>query len=133
MLVDGHHLRVDDADKKELDFTKTIFVGNLPFKISDEQLRSHFEQCGEIKNVRVIRDKERHEGKGFGYVYFASEEGFKNALQLNASTLLEREIRVKKAVPENRLLKKKEKVLSATRTNAERRLMHKSSLDPKAA
>jgi hypothetical protein len=47
--------------------------------------------------------------------------------------LLEREIRVKKAVPENRLLKKKEKVLSATRTNAERRLMHKSSLDPKAA
>jgi RNA recognition motif-containing protein len=43
MLVDGHHLRVDDADKKELDFTKTIFVGNLPFKISDEQLRSHFE------------------------------------------------------------------------------------------
>ncbi|KAL4430415.1 hypothetical protein ABPG74_013265 [Tetrahymena malaccensis] len=103
------HLRVDKANEKILDYTRTIFVGNLHFKISEEQLRHHFENCGDILNVRVIRDPKTHEGKGFGYVFFKEKGGFQNALEKNGSKLLEREIRVKKAVPAERLEKKKVK------------------------
>jgi RNA recognition motif-containing protein len=66
-------------------------------------LREHFKECGEIKNVRVIKDKLSHDGKGFGYIFFKSLSGYKKALELNKSELLGREIRVKKAVPAERL------------------------------
>lgn len=69
-------------------------------------MRHHFEDCGDILNVRVIRDPKTHEGKGFGYVFFKEQTGFKSALEKNGSSLLGREIRVKKAVPAERLEKK---------------------------
>lgn len=50
------HLRVDRDEKKEDDFKTTIFVGNLPFVINEEDLRTHFSDLGEIKNIRIIRD-----------------------------------------------------------------------------
>lgn len=56
----GNFLRVDLAEKKELDFTKTIFIGNLSFMANENMLRSHFASCGKIVNVRLIRDKITH-------------------------------------------------------------------------
>lgn len=47
-----------------------MFVGNLPFDVQDEELYTHFERCGEIEFVRIIRDKKTNIGKGFGYVQF---------------------------------------------------------------
>lgn len=73
-------------------------------------MRAHFEDCGDILNVRVIRDPITHSGKGFGYVFFKEKEAFKLSLQKNGTTLLKRELRVKKAVPFERLEKKREKV-----------------------
>ena len=50
------HLRVDSDEKKEDDFESTIFVGNLPFIVNEEDIRKHFERLGTIKNIRVVRD-----------------------------------------------------------------------------
>lgn len=47
-----------------------IFVGNLTFDIADEALWLHFEECGKISDVRVVRDRTNGMGKGFGYVNF---------------------------------------------------------------
>lgn len=47
-----------------------IFVGNVPFNISDEDLWLHFADCGKIVDVRVIRDRDTSIGKGFAYVNF---------------------------------------------------------------
>ena len=45
-------------------------MGNLPFDVQDEELYTHFERCGDIEFVRVVRDKKTNIGKGFGYVQF---------------------------------------------------------------
>lgn len=57
-----------DEGEKDNDYNSTIFIGNLPWVINDEELRSHFTDCGKILNVRVIRDKENHIGKGIAYI-----------------------------------------------------------------
>ena len=66
-----------------MDFTKTIFIGNVNFHANEEDLRSHFKLCGAIDNIRIIRDPETHIGKGIAYVTFKDEDGFKNALIKN--------------------------------------------------
>lgn len=73
-------------------------MGNLPFKVEENEVRSFFESCGDILNVRIIRDPKTREGKGFGYIFFKEKSGLKQALAMNNETLLKRVIRVKKAV-----------------------------------
>lgn len=77
-----HHLRVDTDDRSEKkdDCETSIFVGNLPFIIKEEQLRQHFSECGDIQNVRVVRDPQTFLGKGIGYVQFANKEQMRNAI-----------------------------------------------------
>eukprot|EP00794_Sanderia_malayensis_P012128 gene12128-13380_t len=94
----GLHLRVTSAEKKEPDNKLSIFVGNLPFKIQEEQLWKHFEKCGNIDGVRVIRDQESGMGKGFAYVAFKKEESVTFALRMRNTELLGRRIRVFGAV-----------------------------------
>jgi len=56
------------------DFTKTIFIGNLPFIVSEEELRAAFVECGKIENVRLVRDPKTHLGKGIGYIMFETKD-----------------------------------------------------------
>jgi len=55
-------------------------VGNLPFVIGEEELRSHFETCGEVQNVRIVRDPKTFLGKGIAYVMMGSKEELKQAI-----------------------------------------------------
>ncbi|CAG5120045.1 unnamed protein product, partial [Candidula unifasciata] len=94
-LLDGLHLRVDLAGlAKKHDKKRSIFVGNLPFTVTEEVIRAHFTDCGEITNVRIIRDRLTNLGKGICYVQFESKDSVGLALKLNKSALLGREIRV---------------------------------------
>lgn len=45
-----------------------MFIGNLPWVLSEEELRAHFAEAGKILNVRVIRDKDTFIGKGIAYI-----------------------------------------------------------------
>jgi len=87
----------------------------------------HFlkKKCGAIENIRIIRDPVTHVGKGIAYVTFKEKEGFSNAIKENGKEFKNRELRIKKAVPSNRLEKKKKKVMN--KLNAQRRL---NNLDP---
>ncbi len=57
-----------------------MFIGNLPWVINDEDLRSHFEDCGKILNVRVVRDKVNFIGKGIAYIQFSNKEEMRKAI-----------------------------------------------------
>ena len=95
----GKHIRVDVADnKKRLANQLTVFVGNLPYDVEDEILWDHFEKCGKITAVRVVRDKEFNIGKGFGYVSFEKQNDVHNALKMNESECAGRKLRVTKAM-----------------------------------
>lgn len=47
---------------------KSIFVGNLPFRASEEELRDLFAQYGEVFGVRIVTDRETGRSRGFGFV-----------------------------------------------------------------
>ena len=95
------HLRVDTAVKKDVNYKLSVFVGNLPFNIQEEEVREHFSQCGDVDDVRIIRDKETGIGKGFGYVRFQKAECVGFAIKLQNSELKGRRIRVFKSVDKN--------------------------------
>ncbi|XP_078061550.1 RNA-binding protein 34 isoform X2 [Mustelus asterias] len=95
----GFHMRVDLCSGQNThDHRKSVFLGNLPYDISEDQVRDHFCQCGEIESVRIVRDRFSGMGKGFGYVLFQSTDAVTLALKLNNSELKERQVRVSRSV-----------------------------------
>lgn len=60
------------------------------------RLGRHFEKFGDIKNVRIIEDRETEKSKGFGYVEFESIESVEKALEMNGQELDGRNLRVGK-------------------------------------
>ena len=109
-LLDGRHIRVDGASgSTQHKHSHSIFVGNLPFTITSEQLRETFRQYGEIDGVRVIRDQKTGIGKGFGFVLFKEKSGIMFALKNAKNTKLDgRTLRVfKSSENPQKVIKKK--------------------------
>ncbi|XP_029010310.1 RNA-binding protein 34 [Betta splendens] len=103
------YIRVDRVrDSSSHDHKRSIFVGNLSFEMNELTLRRHFEECGTVEAVRLVRDQNSGLGKGFGYVLFESSDSVQLALKLDGSKVDGRSIRVKRSV-------KKEKSKSGTR------------------
>jgi len=124
-VIKVNHLRVDSAIRKAHDYTKTVFIGNLPFNATEEEVRVFFKACGAIDNIRIIRDPQTHIGKGIAYVTFKDMDGFKASLKKTKSLFKDRELRIKKAAPSERVEKKQMKKKGHTQSNAERRLARK--------
>ncbi|KAM9460959.1 RNA-binding protein 34 [Clarias gariepinus] len=104
------YIRVDRVSKHGAhDHKRSIFVGNLPYDIKELPVRQHFEECGQVEAVRLVRDRNTGEGKGFGYILFESTDAVMLALKLNGSQLLDRKIRVKRSVKKEKVKKENEK------------------------
>jgi RNA recognition motif-containing protein len=79
-----------------------IYVGNLSYDATDDDLRKAFEAFGEVSSVNVIRDKNTGRSRGFGFVEMASEETGQAAIDgLNGSELLGRNLNINVARPRN--------------------------------
>ncbi|RKX43275.1 MAG: RNA-binding protein [Thermotogae bacterium] len=79
---------------------KKLFVGNLPWATTSEELRSVFEKVGRVETADVIRDKFTGKSRGFGFVEMASEEEAQKAIkELNGSKIGDRAIVVNIARP----------------------------------
>ncbi len=77
-----------------------IFVGNLAFKVSEEELKALFAQFGEVKSAKVIKDKFTGESRGFGFIEMASAAEAEQAISnLNGMDLEGRKLRVNEANP----------------------------------
>ena len=59
-----------EGNIQEHDQSKAVFLGNVKFNEQEDNIRRHFEKCGSITDVRLVRDTATGMGKGFGYVNF---------------------------------------------------------------
>ena len=59
---------------------RRLYVGNLPYKATDEDLMSLFSRAGAVDNVRVMRDQATGRARGFAFVEMASEADAENAV-----------------------------------------------------
>lgn len=53
---------------------KKLFVGNLPYSTTNEDLQKFFEQFGEVASAAVIMDRATGRSKGFGFVEYANDD-----------------------------------------------------------
>jgi RNA recognition motif-containing protein len=75
-----------------------IFVGSLPFKLEEADLKELFEAYGEVSSVKLINDRETGRSKGFGFVEMPDDEGAQQAISaLNGSEVGGRTIAVSQA------------------------------------
>jgi cold-inducible RNA-binding protein len=59
-----------------------LYVGNLSYNVTEEDLRTLFSQAGEIKEVTLIMDRETRRPKGFGFVEMANQVDAEKAIQM---------------------------------------------------
>lgn len=79
---------------------KKLYVGNLSYNTTQEQLQTLFSQMGEVTDVAIITDRDTGRSKGFAFVEMATEEAAQEAIKrLNGSTLDSRTLTVNEARP----------------------------------
>lgn len=79
---------------------KNLFVGSLPFSVTDDTLGQLFAQHGQVQSVNIIKDKYSGQSRGFGFVEMSTDEEAQKAIQaLNGYNLEGRNIVVKEALP----------------------------------
>ena len=79
---------------------KNIFVGNLDFNTSEEELRKLFETHGQVDRVSIMTDRDTGRSRGFGFVEMTSaEEGEKAIAAMNGSQIGGRTLNVNEARP----------------------------------
>jgi len=77
-----------------------IYVGNLSYEVTEEELRQEFEAFGQVTSVNIITDKYSGRPKGFGFIEMASvSEGQAAITGLNGKTLKDRTLNVNAARP----------------------------------
>lgn len=58
-----------------------IFIGSLPYSLSESELKAFFEEYGEVSSVKIITDKLSGRSKGFGFVEMSDDEQAKKAIE----------------------------------------------------
>ncbi len=77
-----------------------IYVGNLSYQVTDDELRQAFEAFGQVASANVIMDKFSGQSKGFGFVEMPSKEEAESAMRaLNGKDLRGRALNVNEARP----------------------------------
>lgn len=88
---------VEVSDEPE-QFRK-LFIGGLDYKTTEETLRSHFEQWGEIVDCVVMRDPQSKRSRGFGFITYSKAHMVDDAQAARPHKVDGREVEPKRAVP----------------------------------
>ena len=78
---------------------KKIYVGNLPFSATEDQLLRLFSEHGAVESVNVITDRDTGRSRGFGFVEMDSADADTAIQALNGATLADRSLNVNEARP----------------------------------
>lgn len=80
-----------------------LYVGNLPYQTTVDELRNFFAGAGSVTDVAIITDRETGRSKGFGFVEFGSNEEADRAIAMfNGAQLGNRKLRVDRAQPRDK-------------------------------
>ncbi len=80
---------------------KKLYVGNISFKTTQDELKAHFETVGEVESATIITDFHTGRSKGFGFVEMATEEDAKKAIEtINGTIFMEKTLSVAEAKPQ---------------------------------
>jgi cold-inducible RNA-binding protein len=83
-----------------LNVNNKLFVGNISWNTTEDDLKKFFEQVGEVLEAKIIMDRIKNRSKGMGFVTMATDELAAEAIEkLNGQDLDSRPIRVDKARP----------------------------------
>lgn len=79
---------------------KKLYVGNLPFSITEEMVSNTFAQCGKVESAKIITDRDSGRSKGFAFVEMSTDEEAQNAIsKLNGAEIEGRALTVNEARP----------------------------------
>lgn len=78
-----------------------MYVSNLSFQVTDDELKSLFDKFGEVTSVKVITDKATGRSRGFGFVEMSDKAGEEAIKELDGKQLDGRAISVSKAKPKS--------------------------------
>lgn len=77
----------------------SIYIGNLPWSTTEEQLKQLFQEFGNVQSAKLIYDRETKKPKGFGFVEMEEAEAKSAIEKLNASEYGGRTLKVNEANP----------------------------------
>ncbi|KAG4945413.1 hypothetical protein AAZX31_15G053200 [Glycine max] len=89
---DPANASASQANKEEID-SRSVFVGNVDYSCTPEEVQQHFQSCGTVNRVTIRTDK-FGQPKGYAYVEFLEVEAVQEALLLNESELHGRQLKV---------------------------------------
>ncbi|MBI5699030.1 RNA-binding protein [Candidatus Saganbacteria bacterium] len=78
---------------------KSIFVGNLPWSATDEELKSKFSEFGNVISARIMMDKMTNKSRGFGFVDMEDGDMEKAIAGMSGQKWGDRELTVNEAKP----------------------------------
>jgi RNA recognition motif-containing protein len=79
---------------------KNIYVGNLDFNVTEDELRQAFAAYGQVDNVTILKDRDTGQPRGFGFVEMANDEEAEKAINaVNGTQLGSRALSVNEARP----------------------------------
>lgn len=78
---------------------KSIYVGNIPFKATEEDLESLFGQYGVVESVKFIKDRESGKFRGFGFVEMNEDDADKAISAISGLNFMGRNLKVNPAKP----------------------------------
>ena len=80
---------------------KKLYVGNIPFQASDEELTEFFSSVGQVDSVKIIIDMQTGQSRGFGFIEMATEDDAVKAIsELNGKSFMDKTLVVNEARPQ---------------------------------
>jgi RNA recognition motif-containing protein len=82
---------------------RKMYVGNIPYNVSEEDLRELFSEYGEIESLKIMQDHFTNRSKGFGFIEMVNEEDAKRAIaSLNGKDFKGKSLTVAEAKPQQK-------------------------------
>ena len=82
---------------------RRLYVGNLPYSATEQDLSEKFAACGTVESVKLITDRDTGRSKGFGFIEMASDSEAQGAIKkLNSTDYDGRPMKVNEAKPQEK-------------------------------